>query len=352
MAGVLRQPLLLDEQLQGFKTPASGLDAVAAGLGAGLVEDGTDAQGLQEAAPRNAVGEALDRDCGPDAADIALASFEAVERNGNGSREAELGASHEGLRGSGLDVEDRSGRGMRPHSILSSLHPVPAPPLPLLLFQAFTTTVRWRFPSPARRDRWSRPWRDSRRGSDGGRPLADAVGWNRIFGLKRARSRIGRRAIEIDDRVEEAARPDEGVQRFAVFLSRPELWTAARRCERCADDPDGGRRRSQRPDAGCDRLLELLQARFAMRPEIVDALEPDDGRDAGEAENVAVEALQGSGAARVRVFSADRDRVSGSGCRRCPHSRRRPCRRSGHAGGGRAHRASGPGHSSSRPCRR
>ena len=61
---------------------------------------------------------------------------------------------------------------------------------------------------------------------------ADAVGWNRIFGPKRARSRIGRRAIETDDGVEEAARPDEGVQRFEVLLSRPELGTAARRCER------------------------------------------------------------------------------------------------------------------------
>ena len=100
MGGVLRQPLLLHEQLQSFKTPASGLDAVTACFGAGLVEDRTHAQGLQEAAPRNAVGEALDRDRRPDAADISLASFEAVERNGDGSRKAELGASHEGLRGS------------------------------------------------------------------------------------------------------------------------------------------------------------------------------------------------------------------------------------------------------------
>ncbi len=33
--------------------------------------------------------------------------------------------------------------------------------------------------------------------------LADAVGWNRIFGFERTGSRIGCRAIEIDDRVEE-----------------------------------------------------------------------------------------------------------------------------------------------------
>ena len=132
---------------------------------------------------------------------------------------------------------------MRPYSILSSLHPVPAPPLPLHFFFRLS------------RRRFGRDFSHQRVEIDGPGHgeiagavrmeavlCADAVGWNRIFGLKRARSRIGRRAIEIDDRVEEAARPDEGVQRFAVFLSRPELWTAARRCERRADDPDGGRR--------------------------------------------------------------------------------------------------------------
>ena len=41
-----------------------------------------------------------------------------------------------------------------------------------------------------------------------------------------------------------------------------------------------------------------------MRPKIVDAFEPDDGRDAGEAQNIAAKAPQGSGAARIRVFSA------------------------------------------------
>ena len=153
MDGVLCKPLLLDEQLQGFKAPASRLDAVAAGLGAGLVEDGTDAQGLQEAAPRNAVGEALDRDCGPDAADIAVASFEAVERNGNGSREAELGASHDGLRGSGWTLKTGADAGC----VLTLSSPAFTPsrlPLSLcFLLRLFTTTVRWRFPSPARRDR-------------------------------------------------------------------------------------------------------------------------------------------------------------------------------------------------------
>ena len=41
--GVLCKPLLLDEQLQRFKTPASSLDAVAASFCAGLVEDGANA---------------------------------------------------------------------------------------------------------------------------------------------------------------------------------------------------------------------------------------------------------------------------------------------------------------------
>ena len=51
--------------------------------------------------------------------------------------------------------------------------------------------------------------------------LADAVGWNRVFGLKRARSRIGRRAIEIDDRVEEPAGPDKGVLRAVRGVKSP-----------------------------------------------------------------------------------------------------------------------------------
>ena len=74
-----------DTQLQGLKAPAARLDLIAASLCAALVEDGTDAQGLQEAAPGDAVGEALDRDGWPDAADISFASFEAVERHGDGS---------------------------------------------------------------------------------------------------------------------------------------------------------------------------------------------------------------------------------------------------------------------------
>ena len=42
---------------------------------------------------------------------VSLASFEAVEGNGDGSREAEFGASHEGLRGSGWTLKTGANAG-------------------------------------------------------------------------------------------------------------------------------------------------------------------------------------------------------------------------------------------------
>ena len=62
--------------------------------------------------------------------------------------------------------------------------------------------------------------------------FADAVGGNGIFSLQRSRDGIDGRAIEIDDRVEKTSGPDEGVERFAVFVSCPEVGAAASRCER------------------------------------------------------------------------------------------------------------------------
>ena len=221
MGGVLREPLLLDQQLQGLKAPPARLDLVAAGLGAGLVEDGTHAQGLQEAAPRNAVGKALDRDGRPDATDVSLASFEAVEGTVMGADEAELGASHEGLRGSGWTLKTGADAGC----VLALSSPAFTPSrLPLSLS----------LPVRLLRRRFGRDFSHQRveidslgHGEISGavrmKPVlcAEAVGWNRVFALERARSRIGRRALKIDDRVEEAARPDEGVQRFWCFSLAP-----------------------------------------------------------------------------------------------------------------------------------
>ena len=98
--GVLREPLLLHQQLQGFQAPR-----FRPGLGSGRsrpgpAEDGTNAQGLKS--PRRAMLSARlwIGIAGRIRRTFPLASFEAVERDGDGSRKAELGASHESLRGS------------------------------------------------------------------------------------------------------------------------------------------------------------------------------------------------------------------------------------------------------------
>ena len=59
--------------------------------------------------------------------------------------------------------------------------------------------------------------------------------------------------------VEKTAGPDEGVERFAVFVSCSEIGAAARRCERRPDHLDGGRREAKRPNAERESLFQLFQ---------------------------------------------------------------------------------------------
>src|SRR5271157_5064481 len=104
-----------------------------------------------------------------------------------------------------MDTEDRSRRGMRPHSYSSPAFTLSRLPLSLCLLLSFS---RRRFGGNFRHERVEidGPGHGEIAGAVRMEAvlLADAVGWNRIFGLKRARSRIGRHAIEIDDRIEEA----------------------------------------------------------------------------------------------------------------------------------------------------
>src|SRR5271157_3307435 len=106
-----------------------------------------------------------------------------------------------------MDTEDRSRRGMRPHSYSSPAFTPSRLPLSLCLLLRFS---RRRFGGNFRHKRVEidSPGHGEIAGAVRMEAvlLADAAGWNRVFGSERARSRIGRRAIEIDDRVEEAAR--------------------------------------------------------------------------------------------------------------------------------------------------
>ena len=79
IGAVAGEALLLHQQFQRPEAPAAGRDLVHAGLGAALIEDRPDREALQQRAPRDVLGQLLDRDAGLDAADIGLAENELVE---------------------------------------------------------------------------------------------------------------------------------------------------------------------------------------------------------------------------------------------------------------------------------
>src|SRR5262249_54561443 len=126
--------------------------------------------------------------------------------------------------------------------------------------------------------------------------------------LEAAALRIERRAIEIDDGVEQSAGADEVVEGSALLIL---LRKAVRRVRRAERRNDGGPEypdvRAARPNVG-DHVfhgaLHGLEGRIAVLAEIVDAFEPDQGRDARQIEHVAIDALPRRRAARKWLMEA------------------------------------------------
>jgi hypothetical protein len=87
---VLGEALPLCEKLEGAQAAPAGLDLIAAGLVALRVKEWTHAQGLEQAAARDAFGQSLDGIGGVDPADIAVAEHELVEGNAGGWDESEF----------------------------------------------------------------------------------------------------------------------------------------------------------------------------------------------------------------------------------------------------------------------
>ena len=95
---VLRQALLLGEQLQRAEAPAAGGHLVDAGLGARFVEHRPNGEGLEQGAPGDVLGELLDGDARLHLTDVALGQHELVERDRTLLAQADLrlGLGHDG----------------------------------------------------------------------------------------------------------------------------------------------------------------------------------------------------------------------------------------------------------------
>ncbi len=99
----LRHALLLHQKLEGAVSTPARRHLEHAGLRAVGVDDGTDAEALQQGALRDALGQLLDRDARLDAANIRLAQDQLVERNVPGRTEFDLlnGGCHVGFSATG-----------------------------------------------------------------------------------------------------------------------------------------------------------------------------------------------------------------------------------------------------------
>ena len=94
--GSLGQPLLLDQELERLKAPPAGRHLERARLLTLSVPHGPHAQGLQQAAPGNVLGQFLDAHAGLDAAHVGLAQHQLVQ--GDVARRAQHDLGHEVLR--------------------------------------------------------------------------------------------------------------------------------------------------------------------------------------------------------------------------------------------------------------
>ena len=86
----LGEPLLLHQKFQRPIAAAAGGDLEHAGLDAVGVDDGPDAEALQQAAPGDVLGQLLDRDAGLDPPDVRLAEDQLVEGDVARGREGDL----------------------------------------------------------------------------------------------------------------------------------------------------------------------------------------------------------------------------------------------------------------------
>ncbi|CEG10589.1 hypothetical protein BN961_04029 [Afipia felis] len=101
----LGEALVLDEQLQRTEAASTGRHFIHAGVPSFDVEYGPDVKGLDEAAPRDRLGEFLDRDAGLDAADVRLAQHQLVEGDVPRRRQGDLlnGSCHETYSATGAE---------------------------------------------------------------------------------------------------------------------------------------------------------------------------------------------------------------------------------------------------------
>ena len=88
--GRLGEALLLDEELKRTEAAAACRHFVHAGFLAFGIEHGPDVQALDETAPRDRIGQLVDRDAGLHAADVRLAEHELVEGNVARGRQGDL----------------------------------------------------------------------------------------------------------------------------------------------------------------------------------------------------------------------------------------------------------------------
>ena len=110
----LGQTLLFRQQLQRPEAPAAGGDLEHAGLDAGAIDDGPDAEALKQAASSDVLGQFLDRNAGLDAPDVRLAEHQLVEGNVARGRQGNL------LNSCHRDIL----RDGRPKAFLSAISPV------------------------------------------------------------------------------------------------------------------------------------------------------------------------------------------------------------------------------------
>src|SRR6266851_8911878 len=136
------------------------------------------------------------------------------------------------------------------------------------------------------------------------RPTSGAFGDE--FGAHSAGLRVNRRGIEIGHPVKQAAGADELVERLAlsVLFGRPVVGVGAaeRRVQGRADDPDNSKFSADTADDFLHARLDRFDQGIAVLAKIVDALEPDNRRDAGQRQHIAVEPVFGRWSTRKRLL--------------------------------------------------